>query len=123
MLGTIFDIFFQAPGSRLAPKGLGIGLALVKRLVELHGGTVEAHSDGEGQGGEIIVRLPLARDIREGRASRTETGTESPVAKSGNGRRVLVVDDNEDIVVSLTDLMEQMGCDVRSARDGEAAIA
>ncbi|MGH9867831.1 MAG: aldehyde dehydrogenase family protein [Candidatus Polarisedimenticolia bacterium] len=122
MLGTVFDIFFQAPAGRLTPKGLGIGLALVKRLVELHGGTVEARSEGEGRGSEFIVRLPLAEETREVRDSEA-AGTEPLLASPGTGQRVLVVDDNEDIVASLTGVLEQMGCEVRSARDGEEALA
>ncbi|MGH9867830.1 MAG: hybrid sensor histidine kinase/response regulator [Candidatus Polarisedimenticolia bacterium] len=121
MLRTIFDIFFQAPAGRLTPKGLGIGLALVKRLVELHGGSVEAHSEGEGRGSEFIVRLPLAEGTRDVRSPEA-AGPRPVLASSGQGRRVLVVDDNEDIVASLIDVMEQMGCDVRSARDGVEAL-
>src|SRR5205085_730279 len=66
MLGRVFDLFVQAdPTAKRAQGGLGIGLTLVKNLVELHGGTVSAHSAGPGQGSEFVVRLPLAADKSE----------------------------------------------------------
>jgi signal transduction histidine kinase/ActR/RegA family two-component response regulator len=112
-LGHIFELFTQVePGS--SPSGLGIGLSLVRRLVELHGGQVEAHSEGKGLGTEFVVRLPLlggaaARPIR--RAART-----SP--PEGTRRRVLVVDDNRDAADTLAELLQHSGLEVRVVYDG-----
>jgi two-component system CheB/CheR fusion protein len=99
-----------------AQGGLGIGLTLVKRLVELHGGTVGARSDGRGQGSEFIVRLPVV-----------EHGARSAHAKPQLGdrhqtRRILVVDDNADGLETLAMLLELSGHEVRTASDGPGAL-
>jgi CheY-like chemotaxis protein len=96
--------------------GLGIGLTLARRLVELHGGTLVARSAGLGQGSEFIVELPLRQ--RTGvREMRTPAGT-----VSADSQRVLVVDDNRDSAESLAMLLQIGGNDTRTAHDGEAAI-
>ncbi|MGZ3461483.1 MAG: response regulator, partial [Archangium sp.] len=94
--------------------GLGIGLTLVRRLVELHGGTVTVHSEGEGQGSELVVRLPLAAEQgAPAPAPAVKAGGEGPSA-----RRVLLVEDNEDTREVLRELLEMWGHQVRVAEDG-----
>ncbi len=119
ILPRVFDLFEQAGRSQdRALGGLGIGLALVKRLVELHGGVVEAHSDGPGRGSEFIVRLPLAPEEVGPRPAAPAEG-QSP---GGPGRRVLVVDDNADAAESLAVLLRMRGHEVHVARDGPQAL-
>jgi PAS domain S-box-containing protein len=121
MLPRIFDLFVQAE-RRLdrAQGGVGIGLTLVKKLVELHGGRIEAASAGPGRGSEFAVRLPALVDDREGgRALAPAPGAASPLPR----RSVLVVDDNQDAADSLAILLRLAGQDVRSAYDGPAALA
>jgi signal transduction histidine kinase len=122
MLPRIFEMFTQVdPSLERAQGGLGIGLTLVRRLVELHGGTVEARSAGPGQGSEVTVRLPAA-------ASQPRTATPREVANRGEAagplpkRRILVVDDNEDAAASLTLLLTLSGNEVRTAHDGLTAV-
>ena len=119
MLRHIFELFAQADHSRQrAHGGLGIGLTLVRRLVELHGGTVEAQSNGLGQGSEFSVRLPRAVD-----KGRNVDRRESPAAESATGkRRVLVVDDNIDSANTLAMLLRMTGNQVEVAYDGLAAL-
>ena len=116
LLPRVFDLFTQADRSLdRAQGGLGIGLALVKRLVEMHGGTVEALSS-MGVGSEIVVRLPLA-----GAPSTCEPlRSKKPATRS---HRVLVVDDNADSADSLALLLKILGHDVLVANDGESALA
>jgi CheY-like chemotaxis protein len=99
--------------------GLGIGLTLVKRLVEMHAGTIEARSDGLGHGSEFIVRLPVA-DAKESRAQRVPDVAGTGAAP-GN-RRILVVDDNQDSAKSLAMLLRSLGNKVQTAFDGLAAV-
>jgi signal transduction histidine kinase len=122
-LPSVFDLFTQA--SRSAERtqaGLGIGLALVKRLVELHDGEVEARSPGLGQGSEFIVRLP--RQMRAEHAS--HRSTQSPgVTFAGPGtttRRILVADDNSDALDSLAELLMMAGHETHKAADGIQAL-
>jgi PAS domain S-box-containing protein len=121
MLPRIFEMFTQVDRSLdRAQGGLGIGLTLVRRLVDMHGGTVEAHSDGPGKGSEFVVHLPIARDVTaERRQSGSEKGSAPP---RGRGHRILVVDDNQDAANSLAMLLRMKGHDVRTAYDGLEAI-
>jgi CheY-like chemotaxis protein len=120
MLGKVFDLFIQVERTiDRAQGGLGIGLALVRRLVEMHNGTVEAHSDGTDCGSEFVVRLPV---IPETEASLVEAATASSAAASSSGRRVLVVDDNRDSARTMTLLLRKMGNDVATAYDGAEAV-
>ena len=118
MLDRIFDMFTQVDRSiERSQGGLGIGLTLVKRLVELHGGTVEAHSAGPGKGSEFKIRLSILR--RAAGAPRTDDDGSLPAA---GRRRVLVVDDNENGANVLGMLLTALGNEVRSCYDGLTAI-
>ncbi|HEX7383577.1 MAG TPA: ATP-binding protein [Burkholderiaceae bacterium] len=119
-LPRLFEMFGQLDRSTERAKGgLGIGLALVRRLVQMHGGSVEAASEGPGCGAKFSVRLPLAADAPVGAGdAATAPGQGAPL-----GRRVLVVDDNRDAADSLALLLEHLGAEVQVAHDGAAALA
>jgi CheY-like chemotaxis protein len=118
-LSAIFEPFMQAARSlERSHGGLGIGLSLVKRLVELHGGHVEAHSDGPGRGSEFVVSLPLPEQ-----APPSPVPERASAAQTSGGRRALVVDDNRDSALTMTVLLRKMGNEVRTAYDGEEAVA
>jgi PAS domain S-box-containing protein len=120
MLPVVFDMFVQADRStNRAQGGLGIGLTLAKRLVEMHGGTMSAHSAGPGQGSEFVVRLPIA-PVDAPRAMHPASD-EKP--KAMPQRRVLVVDDNKDAAASMGMLLKYLGTEVQIAHDGETALA
>ena len=115
----MFEPFAQAEQTLARTMGgLGLGLALVKGLVEMHGGTVRASSPGLGRGSELIVSLPLAAT-----ASSTELEPETERDARAKGLRVLVVEDNDDAALTLADLLEMYGHDVHVARDGRSGIA
>jgi PAS domain S-box-containing protein len=113
-LTRAFEMFYQAADRRRRQAGLGVGLALVKRLVELHGGRVEAHSEGPGRGSRFRIRLPLLADARRPHAPRVAAPAPQPVRP----RRVLVVDDNPDSTHSLAALVTLLGHEVETAADG-----
>jgi CheY-like chemotaxis protein len=116
-LPQVFEMFSQAEDALTRSEGgLGIGLALVKGLVELHGGSVEARSSGAGAGSEFIVRLPVAA------AAQTPRLAEHSGSARQTGKRILVADDNRDAAESLGLLLEMAGHDVRIAHDGRAAL-
>lgn|GEM_PF-1074125 len=117
MLEAIFEPFVQGPHP-MAGSGLGIGLALVRQLVGLHGGTIRAVSEGVGLGAEFIVRLPLTRQP-VGAAPRPES--ETPVGQ--RRRRVLVVEDNRDLVSTLRRLLMHWGHEVATVSRGDEALA
>jgi len=119
MLPRIFDLFVQADhASTKAQGGLGIGLTLVKNLIEMHGGTVSAHSDGLGKGAEFVVRLPLTKcDSPANEEMIADRST--PVTP---GHRLMVVDDNQDAALSLSMLLKLQGHDVRIANSGQTAL-
>jgi PAS domain S-box-containing protein len=118
-LEAIFGMF-AGPATTLArnPGRLGLGLPLVRQLIELHGGSVHARSEGLGQGAEFVVRLPLATGVESGPLP----ATESQIMRLGR-RRLLVVDDNVDAAELLTMLLETEGHEVTLAFDGASAIA
>jgi signal transduction histidine kinase/CheY-like chemotaxis protein len=121
MLPRIFDMFTQVDSSlERAHGGLGIGLTLVRSLVELHGGTVEARSAGPGQGSEFTIRLPAVA-IEPDDAPREAPSRPEP-AEAPPRRRILVVDDNEDAATSLSLLLTLAGNEVRTGHDGLAAV-
>jgi PAS domain S-box-containing protein len=121
LLPHVFDMFMQAhrPDDGLH-GGLGVGLTLARRLVELHGGTLQAHSEGAGRGSEFVVRLPpSARLPADGPGSAAD---HAPTARAAR-RRVLIVDDNVDAAESLALLLGPEGHEVEVVHDGETALA
>ncbi len=117
-LPLIFDMFTQLDGSlERSQTGLGIGLTVVKNLVELHDGTVEAHSAGVGQGCEFVVRLPVRDEVIE---ETPKAAVADPPLKSS--RRILVVDDNEDSANSLATFLQLLGNETYTAFDGIEAL-
>jgi PAS domain S-box-containing protein len=115
-LPRIFDMFTQGERtSRHSQGGLGIGLALARRLAQMHGGSVRAHSEGRGKGSRFSVRLPLGKPSGPARAEQQSTHGMAP-------RRVLVVDDNRDAANSLGMLLSFLGADVAVAHDGPGAL-
>jgi CheY-like chemotaxis protein len=120
-LPRLFQMFYQSNSATEAyVGGLGIGLALVKLIVEMHDGRVEARSEGPGLGSEFVVRLPLAEVAREPAATTAPRG--NAALASTPGRRILVVDDNEDNAESLALLLRRHGSEVRTAYDGKVAL-
>jgi signal transduction histidine kinase/integral membrane sensor domain MASE1/CheY-like chemotaxis protein len=120
LLPRVFDLFTQGrPPDGQAPSGLGIGLALVRRLLEMHGGSIEAHSDGEGTGSTFAVKLPLAIPQQ---TTGAKAGDDPAAALLPPGRRVLVVDDNVDSADMMAWLVNSMGGEARAAYDGPAAV-
>jgi signal transduction histidine kinase/CheY-like chemotaxis protein len=120
-LPDIFDLFSQVDRSiERATGGLGIGLALVKGLVEMHGGTVVASSPGLDRGSTFTVKLPIHK-------ARAEQTSEPPVEPSADSaepkRRILVVDDNRDSAMSMAKMLQLLGNEVRWAHDGVEAVA
>ena len=119
VLDRVFEPFVQSEGSLARSEGgLGIGLTLVRSLVEMHGGTVEAHSPGLGQGSEFVVRLPARVP-----AEKAAPMLEQPAGPfSARGLRVLVVEDNVDAAESLSALLRLWGHEVTMVHDGLSAI-
>jgi signal transduction histidine kinase len=119
-LPRVFELFAQADReAEHFRSGLGIGLALVRRLLEMHGGSIEAHSEGKGRGSRFVIRLPLCLE-------RMQLSPEMPPVSVGEfqsiKRRILVVDDNLDALHSLAALLRQMGQEVYCAANGEQAL-
>lgn len=121
ILPHIFDLFIQADHSLdRSQGGLGLGLTLVKRLVEMHGGTVSAHSDGFDKGAEFTLLLPLPETVQE---ARPKYSTDMVPLHDKAGQRVLVVDDNVDSADAFAELLRMRHCEVEVCYDGHAAIA
>ena len=119
-LKQVFEAFAQgAQASDRALGGLGLGLTIVKNIVTLHGGEVEAHSAGVGRGCEFVVRLPRPMSLSDAAPAVT---TVSPAPSKAKGLRVLLVDDNEDAAMLLSELLECEGHEVVVAHDGAAAL-
>lgn len=116
MLPRVFELFTQVdPSLDRAQGGLGIGLTVVRKLAEMHGGSVSAASDGPGKGSEFVVRLPLAAEEPESEAAATHGTANRPL-------RILVVDDNVDMAQSLAGLLQRAGHTTATAHDGHAAL-
>lgn len=115
----IFDPFIQCQRTiEQGRGGLGVGLTIVRRTVEMHGGTIEARSDGPGHGSEFIIRLPLSEGPPEPKVRK-----EPSAKKAGNSKKnILIVDDNPDQVSSLAMLLEDMGHKVHTAENGPDAL-
>jgi signal transduction histidine kinase len=119
LLPRIFDLFTQVRSDH-SQSGLGIGLALVRRLLQMHGGTITAHSEGPGQGTEFLIRLPLLLETRQsanGEESTAGSDDAPPVR-----RRILVADDNADALETLATVLELGGHEVFSAANGSLAL-
>jgi len=117
LLPHVFELFTQAPRAPdRAPGGLGVGLSLVNTIVQLHGGSVEAKSDGPHMGSEFIVRLPVSATAPEAKAADRFSGAVS-------GRRVLIVDDNRDAADSMATLLRMGGHEVHVAYEGSSGVA
>ena len=120
MLTRIFDLFTQVDRSlERAHGGLGIGLTLVRRLVEMHGGKVTAHSDGAGKGSVFMVRLPIAAALPASAEAPPMSGTPIDARKS---HRILIVDDNGDAATSLSMMLTILGYETRTAADGQSGL-
>lgn len=118
MLLNVFQRFMQVDGSlEKSQGGLGIGLSLVKTLVELHRGSVTAHIKGHGHGSEFVVRLPITLN-----PTVPEQRSEMNAPKPTSARRILVVDDNRDAAISLAMLLRISGHTTHTAHDGEEAV-
>jgi PAS domain S-box-containing protein len=119
MLPRIFDLFTQADSTlERSQGGLGIGLALVRTLVEMQHGHVEARSEGPGRGSEFVVTLPLLADAAPGR----EAGSGATARLTPAGRRILVVDDNVDAAESLMAVLNELGHDVHMVTEGKRVM-
>jgi len=119
LLTDIFDMFTQVPRSaECVQSGLGIGLTLVQRFVAMHGGSVQAHSEGEGRGSEFVVRIPRLPAAVGALAA----APDDEASASGSSLRVLVVDDNTDAAEALEILLQINGNRTRVVHDGEAAL-
>jgi signal transduction histidine kinase/DNA-binding response OmpR family regulator len=124
MLTHVFEPFVQQPQSLERSKGgLGLGLAIVRSLVELHGGRASASSDGLGKGSTFVIDLPLAPGAEEIEELSAEPAGTRPAARDASGkRRILVVDDNEDAAESLAEILDELGYQVATAHDGPSAL-
>ncbi len=120
MLDRIFEMFAQLETSDGgSSQGLGIGLTLVKSLVEMHGGLIEVKSDGPTKGSEFTVRLPILVEVRDN--GKPPSASPTQLAATG-GRRVLVVDDNQAAVKLLSMVIQSMGNEVQTAYNGQEAV-
>jgi signal transduction histidine kinase/CheY-like chemotaxis protein len=126
MVGRVFNVFEHPVDLPTRTRGgLGVGLTLARRLVELHGGTIDAYSPGPGRGSRFTVRLPIQMGSTIDETARTTATAISNAKDEANGMsplRVLVVDDNVDSAETMAMLLTHLGHEVRTAHDGQAAI-
>jgi CheY-like chemotaxis protein len=123
MLPTIFELFVQADKSLDRRNGgLGVGLTIAKRLVELHGGEIEVHSAGLGQGSEFIVRLPIDAPSQSDASIVPSPSADAEPARSADTTRVMIVDDSVSAAATLALLLEIEGFEVRTSHDGRTAL-
>ena len=116
MLPRVFDLFAQGPAGAERQAGLGIGLALARRLIEMHGGSIEAHSDGPGRGSAFRIRIPVSADSPA--AATAHPGPPAPAIT----RRVLVIDDNDDALELMALHIAALGGESHTARDGQSGV-
>jgi len=122
-LDGVFEMFSQVESALSRSRGgLGIGLSLTQRLVEMHGGRVIARSDGLGRGSEFTVRLPLAAVQEDNGGVVPDSKHAVPFSPPDAGLRILVADDNADAAETMAVLLELMGHRVQHVLDGEAAV-
>jgi PAS domain S-box-containing protein len=117
LLPRVFDLFVQAePATERAHGGLGIGLALARRLIEMHGGEIDAHSDGPGHGAAFVIRMPLCK---------VNASPPSPpqIEVTRVASRVVIIDDNQDAAKTMSMLVEQLGGSARTAHDAADGLA
>jgi two-component system, sensor histidine kinase len=118
LLPRVFDMFTQADNSlERMNSGLGVGLSLARRLIELHGGSIEARSGGPGAGSEFIVRLPVAE------GAEIAAPCASPAGQTAGSHRILLADDNIDFVNSMAGILSSLGHTIHVAYDGAEALA
>ncbi len=123
LLPKVFDLFIQGDRSLdRSQGGLGIGLTLVRQLVQMHSGSIQAHSEGPGRGAEFVVRLPLFAGFSTASFPAGSPAQGAERSLPGRPRRVLVVDDNLDSLESMETLLQIWGHDVRTAQDGPATL-
>jgi two-component system CheB/CheR fusion protein len=123
LLPQLFEMFFQADTSLdRAGGGLGIGLSVTKRLVELHGGRIEGRSEGLGKGSEFIVYLPKGAETKDQRNSPLKEPSKPSAALISDTHRVLIVDDNVDMAEIVSEMARLWGHQVAVAHDGPAAL-
>jgi signal transduction histidine kinase len=118
MLDAIFEMYAQVrPSKRNAEAGSGIGLALARSIVEMHGGTLSAHSDGPGKGSEFVMSIPLVQPVQASVAA-----SRAPSEDANGKLRILVVDDHRDTADSLAWVLHNMGHEARAAYDAASAL-
>jgi signal transduction histidine kinase len=118
MLGRVFDLFTQGDrGDQAGSAGLGVGLTLARRLVEMHGGTLDAHSDGRGHGSTFVIRLPIPPALSARRVL-----ANAPATAPLEARRILIVDDNTDAAEMLSIMLGGWGHETRTEYDGPGAL-
>ena len=120
MLPRVFDLFYQ--GRARSGNGLGVGLAVVRRIAELHGGSVEARSRGEGLGSTFTVRLPVSVSLPPSEPLRVQPPAPAAPAASAARHRILLVEDNADVRESLRLVLESAGHELIEAADGESGV-
>lgn len=124
MLERVFDLFEQHPQALdRSAGGLGLGLAIVRSLVRMHGGRVWATSQGAGRGSEFVVELPLASSATDSAGAESAAPAHGESLPRGSGEHVLIVDDNDDGAALLRDALVALGYDVRTAADGPTALS
>ena len=116
LLPHVFELFTQDSSHHVGQPGLGIGLALARQLIELHGGSIEAHSEGSGLGSTFVVRMPLSV-----RAESAEPPEAPPIPRRTE-RRVMIIDDNADAARAMSHLVTAMGGECRVAYNGETGL-
>jgi signal transduction histidine kinase len=123
MLERVFELFVQQTQSAERAGGLGLGLAIVRSLTRMHGGTVRAESRGRGEGSEFVVELPAATGDRSAAPPPASSWETRDTGHDPKGDRILIVDDNQDAAELLAQLLGEIGYDVRVVNDGPTALS